>query len=67
MTDKHSLLPAAELAQLEALTRDQQALVDYEVMVRCDVFGGFAKSSFSFNVAVVRGLVMQDAGRVVEQ
>lgn len=66
VTSKLELLPPAARQELEALTWDQQALVDYEVLQRCSVFGGFVKSSFSFNVAMSRAQRGEDDGRVVE-
>ncbi|GAB7364412.1 hypothetical protein MBLNU230_g4954t1 [Neophaeotheca triangularis] len=66
LTTKHSLLPPSDLAILETLTWDQQALVDYEVLLRCSLFGGIVKSSFAYNLAMTRGLWVEDAGWVVE-
>lgn len=63
---KHSLLPPQALRDLEALTWDQQALVDWEVLQRSSVFGGFVKSSFSYNIAMTRAQWGEDRGRVVE-
>lgn len=65
VTSKLDLLPPSVLRELENLTWDQQALVDYEVLQRCSVLGGFVKSSFSFNVAVSRAQRGEDEGRVV--
>ena len=68
VTSKLDLLPpnSSARADLEALTWDQQALVDYEVLQRSSVFGGFVKSSFSFNVAISRAQRGEDDARVVE-
>jgi hypothetical protein len=68
VTSKLDLLPPDSPArqELEALTWDQQALVDYEVLQRSSVFGGFVKSSFSFGVAMSRAQRGEDAARVVE-
>lgn len=66
VTSKFDLLPAREAAELKQLSWDQQALVDYEVLQRCSVFGGFVKSSFAFNVAMTRGQWVEDRGRVVD-
>lgn len=66
VTSKLDLLPPDALRELQALTWDQQALVDYEVLQRCSVFGGFVKSSFSFNVAMTRAQRREDEARVVE-
>lgn len=66
VTSKLDLLPAHELENLAKLTWDQQALVDYEVLQRSSVFGGFVKSSFSYNIAMARAQWGDDAGRVVD-
>jgi hypothetical protein len=39
---------------LEALSWDQQGLVDYEVLRRSSSLAGFARSSFAFNIAITR-------------
>ncbi|KAI7057293.1 hypothetical protein KC327_g16579 [Hortaea werneckii] len=44
----------------------RRALVDYEVLQRASVFGGFVKSSFSYNIAMTRAQWGEDRGRVVE-
>lgn len=44
------------LRQLDALSWDQQALVDYVVLLRCGYFVGVSPSSFSMNVALKRHL-----------
>ncbi|KAL1583828.1 hypothetical protein WHR41_07200 [Cladosporium halotolerans] len=66
VTSKRDLLPPDALRDLDALTWDQQALVDYEVLQRASVFGGFVKSSFSFGVAMARGQRREDLARVAE-
>ncbi|RMY48811.1 hypothetical protein D0863_15299 [Hortaea werneckii] len=66
VVSKHSLLPPQGLRDLDALTWDQQALVDYEVLLRASVFGGFVKSSFSYNIAMTRAQWGENRGRVVE-
>jgi hypothetical protein len=55
---KHQLLAGhpEELAALEALTWDQQALIDFVVLLECDYFFGVSPSSFSMNVALKRHL-----------
>lgn len=45
------------LRQLDALSWDQQALVDYVVLLRCGFFLGVSPSSFSMNVALKRHLM----------
>ncbi|KAK4498792.1 hypothetical protein PRZ48_009302 [Zasmidium cellare] len=64
VTSKFDLLPPNEAAALKELSWDQQALVDYEVLQRCSVFGGLAKSSFSYNIAMTRNQWLEDNGRV---
>lgn len=66
VTSKLDLLPPTARQEFEALTWDQQALVDYEVLQRSSVFGGFVKSSFSFNVAMSRAQRGEDDARVVD-
>ncbi len=44
------------LKQLQSLTWDQQALVDFVVLLRCDYFVGVSPSPFSINVAGKRHL-----------
>ncbi|KAI1399403.1 hypothetical protein F4819DRAFT_418966 [Hypoxylon fuscum] len=45
-----------ELAKLKTLSWDQQALVDFVVLLNCDYFVGVSPSSFSINVALKRHL-----------
>ncbi|KAL1880147.1 hypothetical protein Daus18300_001510 [Diaporthe australafricana] len=44
------------LRQLDALSWDQQALVDFVVLLRCGLFLGVSPSSFSMNIALKRHL-----------
>lgn len=59
---KHELLRLSNggggelLRQLDALSWDQQALVDFVVLLRCGFFLGVSPSSFSMNVALKRHL-----------
>ncbi|KAL2021727.1 hypothetical protein VTK56DRAFT_6670 [Thermocarpiscus australiensis] len=55
---KHELLRdhAEDLAALEAFTWDQQALIDFIVLLDSDYFLGVSPSSFSMNVALKRHL-----------
>jgi len=46
-----------EWNELQALTLDQQGLVDYEVLLRASAFGGTWETSFSWNVAMRRHVV----------
>ncbi|KAK3054295.1 hypothetical protein LTR09_004563 [Extremus antarcticus] len=66
VTSKFDLLPPNEAAALRELSWDQQALVDYEVLQRCSVFGGIVKSSFSYNIAITRDQRLEDEGRVID-
>jgi hypothetical protein len=54
VTTKHDLLSGSDLDNLKALPWDQQALVDYEVLLRSSTFGGIAESSFAWNIALGR-------------
>jgi len=51
---KQDLLLPEELAELGAMTWDQQALVDYLILLRSSYFLGMAESSFSWLVATRR-------------
>jgi hypothetical protein len=57
---KHELLQSypGDLQVLEALTWDQQALVDFLVLLDSDFFFGVSPSSFSINIAGKRHLQM---------
>ncbi|KAL2060327.1 hypothetical protein VTL71DRAFT_9722 [Oculimacula yallundae] len=48
----------SEWAMLQGLSWDQQLLVDYEVLLRSSVFGGVWESSFTWNVAMRRHVVV---------
>lgn len=62
VTSKTDLMHGDDLAELQAMSWDQQALVDYEVLQRCSVFGGFVKSSFSYNLAISRNVLVEEVG-----
>ena len=47
-----------EKDEMEGLTWDQQALVDYEVLLRASRFGGTWESSFGWNLAMRRHVAM---------
>ncbi|KAF1991511.1 hypothetical protein K402DRAFT_388910 [Aulographum hederae CBS 113979] len=64
---KNELLTGTNKAELNALAWDQQALVDYEVLMRCSRFGGFVRSSFSWNIAMRRNLVAWEDWRDKEE
>ena len=65
VTTKLSLLPQTALEELDTMSWDQQALVDFEVLQRCSVFAGFVRSSFSFGLVLARAQRLSDEGRVV--
>jgi GDP-fucose protein O-fucosyltransferase len=54
---KWSLVASSEelQAELDTFKFDQQAIVDYQVMLDSDVFFGVKQSSFSYNIALDRG------------
>lgn len=54
VTTKFELLTEDNLDQLEALRWDQQALIDFEVLLRASSFAGIEASSFAFNIALLR-------------
>ncbi|GKT82640.1 alternative oxidase [Colletotrichum tofieldiae] len=56
---KHDLLESED--QLENLNWDQQALVDFLVLLSASQFGGMAYSSFSWNVALKRHLFIRNS------
>ncbi|KZL85840.1 alternative oxidase protein [Colletotrichum incanum] len=51
---KHDLLQGSDRQQLDSLTFDQQALVDFIVMFRASAFMGVAHSSFPWTIALRR-------------
>ncbi|KAI6350959.1 hypothetical protein MCOR25_010260 [Pyricularia grisea] len=51
---KEDLLKGPELTTLQSLSWDQQALVDYEVMLSAGIVAGIAHSSFMWNLAIRR-------------
>lgn len=51
---KYDLLRGAARKQLESMTFDQQALVDFLIMFKASAFMGVAHSSFPWNVALRR-------------
>ncbi len=54
VTHKEDLLKGKDLEQLERLTCDQRALVDYLVLLKGQHFAGVGHSTFSWNVAKKR-------------
>lgn len=63
---KFDLLPANGTAALKKMSWDQQALVDYEILTRCSIFGGLVASSFSYNIGMARNQWLEDQGRVTD-
>ncbi|TDZ32142.1 hypothetical protein C8035_v000736 [Colletotrichum spinosum] len=57
---KTDLLSGRDLARLGALAWDQQALVDFLVMLGAAQFGGIGHSSFAWNIALKRHLFAQE-------
>lgn len=51
---------ADALKEMKALTWDQQALIDYMVLLRSSYFGGTWASSFSYNIVFRRHVVVGD-------
>ncbi|KAF4627046.1 hypothetical protein G7Y89_g11106 [Cudoniella acicularis] len=54
VTTKFDLLKGKDLEELQALKWDQQALVDFLVMLKASDFAGIGHSSFAWNVALKR-------------
>lgn len=54
---KEDLLSGADLEALGRLTWDQQALVDFEVLLKSSQFGGIEQSSFAWKIALRRHLL----------
>ncbi|KAI1813014.1 hypothetical protein GGS20DRAFT_599560 [Poronia punctata] len=53
---KYNLVHGPELDKLKGLSWDQQALVDFAILLQSDYFVGVSPSSFSINVALKRHL-----------
>jgi hypothetical protein len=51
VTTKEEMLSLTNLKLLNAMTSDQQALVDFEVLSRADRLGGMHRSSFAWQLA----------------
>lgn len=54
VTTKFDLLDETDKATLEALSWDQQGMVDFQVMTKASDFGGIGHSSFAWNIALLR-------------
>ncbi|KFY29721.1 hypothetical protein V494_08510 [Pseudogymnoascus sp. VKM F-4513 (FW-928)] len=57
---KFDVLSAEDVAQLKALSWDQQGMVDFLVMLRASQFTGIGHSSFAWNVALVRHMFAKE-------
>ncbi|CAL3969985.1 unnamed protein product, partial [Diplocarpon coronariae] len=54
VTTKHDLLEGDDIETLNEFTFDQQALVDFLVLLKSSGFGGIGHSSFAWNIALWR-------------
>lgn len=54
---KNDLLSGSDLIEMQALTWDQVALIDYVLLESSGFFAGMTESSFSWNVAIKRAAV----------
>ncbi|CZT53482.1 uncharacterized protein RSE6_15071 [Rhynchosporium secalis] len=54
VTTKHQLLEGEDKKKMEKFTFDQQALVDYLVLLKSSDFAGVGHSSFAWNIALWR-------------
>ena len=63
VTTKSLLLTGTEKGQLEALTWDQQGLVDFLVMLKASNFAGVGHSSFAWNIALKRHASLKGNGQ----
>jgi hypothetical protein len=57
---KENLLSEGDKAELAKLTWDQQALVDYEILLRSSFFVGIDSSSFAWNIALRRHVLSDE-------
>ncbi|KAH8594072.1 hypothetical protein B0O99DRAFT_652953 [Bisporella sp. PMI_857] len=60
VTTKFSVLSGKDLEELEALAWDQQALIDFLVMLKASDFAGVGHSSFAWNIALKRHLYAEE-------
>jgi len=51
---KSDLLSGDDRTAMEAMTWDQQAMIDYQILLKSSYFGGMTESSFSWNIAAKR-------------
>ncbi|KUJ15086.1 uncharacterized protein LY89DRAFT_568527, partial [Mollisia scopiformis] len=54
VSTKHDLVSGEDTKRLQSLTFDQQALVDYLVLMKSSEFAGVGHSSFAWNIALWR-------------
>ncbi len=66
VTTKFDLLTDDDLVILDKLAWDQQALVDYLVLLKSSDFGGVSHSSFAWNIALKRHLLSHIMGYLDE-
>jgi hypothetical protein len=59
VTTKFDLLEGEDRAQLERLAWDQQAMIDFLVLLKASDFAGVGHSSFAWNVALKRHTVAE--------
>ncbi|OBT77692.1 hypothetical protein VF21_03727 [Pseudogymnoascus sp. 05NY08] len=62
VTTKFDVLGKEEVERMEAMSWDQQGMVDFLVMTKASVFGGVGHSSFAWNVALGRHVVGGEEG-----
>ncbi|CAG8983622.1 hypothetical protein HYALB_00004644 [Hymenoscyphus albidus] len=62
VTHKFALLKDNHRDELERLTWDQRALIDFMVLTKAQSFGGVAHSFFSWNLALKRHQLAKEAG-----
>lgn len=66
VVSKADLLDGAELNELHTLTFDQQALVDYLVLLKASDFAGVAHSSFAWSIALKRHRFAKKQGEFLD-
>jgi hypothetical protein len=66
VVSKMDLLAGADLDVLHALTFDQQALVDYLVLLKASDFAGVAHSSFAWSIALKRHQFAKKKGEFLD-
>lgn len=71
VTTKYDLLVGKDLEVLNNLTWDQQAMVDFLILLKASDFGGVSQSAFAWNVTLKRHLESEtmdylDGGRALD-